>query len=251
MKGKYNEERKYSAGIDIASYEVDSQFRLKPASFMDMAQEIAYLAATEMGFGYDDLQKKGVVWVLSRMNLKFSRLPLWRESVVLTTWHKGPKGPFFIRDFKMTSATGEVLVLGTSSWVMMDIASRRLCRAEDMIPDETSCKDDAIAVPAGKVVMPKGVEPEIVGTHEVRYSDVDIVGHTNNARYVVWSMDTIDYNELKNAPVKELTINFNHETRPGEAVQLCKAVLRDEECVSYYIDGRSGDRQVFCVKIDI
>ena len=67
MKGKYNEERKYSAGLDIASYEVDSQFRLKPASFMDMAQEIAYLAATEMGFGYDDLQEKGVVWVLSRM----------------------------------------------------------------------------------------------------------------------------------------------------------------------------------------
>ena len=251
MNGKYNEQRQYSADLEVSSYEVDSQFRLKPTSFMDMAQEIAYLAATEMGFGYDDLQKKGVVWVLSRMNLKFLRLPLWRDNVTLTTWHKGPRGPFFIRDFKMTSPSGEVLVLGTSSWVMMDIEARKLCRIEDMIPDETSCKIDAVEMPAGKVVLPKSVEPKPVGEREVKYSDVDLVGHTNNAKYVVWAMDTIDYEELIKRPVKELTINFNHETRPGETVFLEQCQVENGDDISYYIDAKTADRSVFCVKIDL
>ena len=35
-----------------------------------------------------------------------------------------------------------------------------------------------------------------VGVHKASYSDIDVLGHTNNARYVVWAMDSIDYGEV-------------------------------------------------------
>ena len=75
MKGYYTEENKYLLKSVVPCYFVDADFRLKPTSFMDMAQEMAYLAATEKGFGYDALIENGTVWVLSRMNIKFLKYP--------------------------------------------------------------------------------------------------------------------------------------------------------------------------------
>lgn len=255
MIGRLDKEHnKYILETDIPCYHVDSQFRLKPASFMDMAQEIAYLAATVMGFGYDDLDKEGKVWVLSRMNIKFHRTPLWREHVVLSTWHKGARGPFYLRDFQMCAPSGEVLVTATSSWVLLDVAKRTMCRTAEIMEilgEDTTCNEDAIAEPASKIAMPRGVDPDQSGVHKVEYSDVDLVGHTNNARYMVWAMDCIDFAELKDRTVKELTINFVHETKPDDYVNLEKVRVESAEGVSYFIDGKTDGRQAFCVRIDL
>ena len=169
----------------------------------------------------------------------------------MATWHKGPSGPFFLRDFTLTSADGDVLVRATSSWVVMDVNSRRLCRTEDFVGGDTSCPENAIETPAGKVIMPRGIEPENVGSHVVRYSDVDLLGHTNNVRYLVWALDRIDMDELRVHPVKEVSINFNHETRPGDTVELGKVRVETPEGVSYYVDGKTGGRQAFSIRIDI
>lgn len=240
---------------EVPCYDVDSNFMMRPAAFMDLAQEIAYQAATALGFGYDDLQKEGKAWVLSRMHFEFIRHPRWREEIELATWHKGPYGPFYLRDFSLKSKAGELLVRGTSSWVILDVRQRTMCRTSEvmeMIPEDTICKDNAIERPADKVMMPRGVEPEPAGVHKVEFSDIDLLGHTNNARYVVWAMDCIDFDELKTRPVKDLTVNFIHETRAGDEVSLEKLkVIGEDGSVTCFIDGKVGDKTAFSVKINM
>ena len=75
----YNEGYKFCQDMRIPCYETDAAFCLKPASFMDMAQEIAYWAAQALGFGYDDLQRHHTAWVLSRMHFHCETLPMWAE----------------------------------------------------------------------------------------------------------------------------------------------------------------------------
>ena len=100
-------------------------------------------------------------------------------------------------------------------------------------------------------MIPRGVEPVSAGVHKVEYSDVDLLGHTNNARYVVWAMDCIDYEELKGHPVKEVTVNFNHETRPGEEIVLDKVKkVAEDGTVSYFVEGKTDGKSAFCVRID-
>ncbi len=255
MSGKYNEEKKYVMEAEVPCYDVDSNLRMRPAAFMDLAQEIAYQAATALGFGYDDLQKEGKAWVLSRMHFEFLRHPLWRESIELATWHKGPYGPFYLRDFSLKNKDGELLVRGTSSWVILDVRQRTMCRMADvltLVPENSVCPENAIERPADKVMMPRGAEPEQAGVHKVEFSDVDLLGHTNNARYVVWAMDCIDFDELRTHPVKDLTVNFIHETRSGEEISLEKLRLENEDgSITYFIDGKLADKAVFSVKINM
>ena len=145
----YNEGYKFCQDMRIPCYDTDAAFCLKPASFMDMAQEIAYWAAQALGFGYDDLQRHHTAWVLSRMHFHCETLPMWRDPVVLKTWHKGADGLFFLRDFQLLTPGGGSLVRATSSWLVMDMETRRLVRGGDvlqLVDSDTRVEEDAMRI---------------------------------------------------------------------------------------------------------
>jgi acyl-ACP thioesterase len=149
-----------------------------------------------------------------------------------------------VRDFEVLGTDGHRMIEATSSWVVIDVTSRRMARPEDVLPSEdTACHDFAIEVPAGKVMMPRGVEQIFVTTHKVAYSDIDLVGHTNNARYVAWAMDCMDYGP-EGVRVDEVEIVFHHEAIPGDEIALYRA---DSEGATF-VEGRRDGTPIFCVK---
>ena len=251
MSHVYREGYKFCQDICVPCYQTDSSFFLKPAAFMDMAQEIAYWAAQELGFGYDDLHIHHVAWVLSRMHFHFEDPPRWRDDVTLYTWHKGASGLFYLRDFYLQDKDGRRAVTCTSSWVIIDERTRRFVRPEDMqdLLRTDGPVDDAIAVSAPKVTMPRGAEPAPAGSHAVVYSDVDIIGHTNNVRYMVWAMDCLPYEVASGRRVRDVYINFNKETMPGAVVDLFRLCVEEEGQLVYYVEGRVDGVSHFCVKI--
>ena len=249
MDAKITPENKVVAEHAVRCYEVDAAMRLKPAAFMDLAQELAYAAADAMHFGYDEMIAENKAWVLSRLHFVFEDVPVWRDRLTMQTWHKGPSGPFYLREFRFVDPEGRTRVAASSAWVILDVKERRMCRTSEvteMIPETTICREDALPEAAGKVAMPRGAAAVEAGRHRVGYADVDLQGHTNNARYMVWAMDCLDYGEAASRPVREVRIQFNHETLAGEEVVLY--LFRDGD--TCYVEGKVEDRQAFCARID-
>lgn len=245
MTPVHREGYKFCQDLIVPCYQTNDQTALRPAGFMDLAQEIAYWAAESLGFGYDSLHIHHVAWVLSRMHIRFIRPLLWREPARLYTWHKGAASLFYLRDFELKNREGETAVACTSSWVVINEETRRMVRPEDlshlMAVDEV---DDAIAEMAPKIQLPKDVAAEPVGTHTVVFSDIDLIGHTNNVRYVVWAMDCLPYEEAVR-PMKDLYVNFNKETKQGDAVEL----FRVHDGDAWYVEGRVDGKACFVVKM--
>lgn len=241
----------------IPCYDTDVNCFLKPSSFMDLAQEAANLHADVLGFGYDDLIRTRTAWVLSRMHIKFVRHPKWRDEVNLSTWHKGPCRLFYLRDFRMTDKDGKDMVVATTSWLVLNIDTRRLTRDAVIAENSDSvCRENAIEEPCDKVQIPAGANEIFAGVHVVSYSDVDMNGHTNNAVYLVWAMNVVDFEVASAGPVKEARINFNHETKPGEKVSLYKIAEKMSDGWIYYVEGRLEDgtekgKSAFCVEIKL
>lgn len=240
---------KYTEKLTIPCYDTDAAWRLKPASFMNFAQEAAGRHAVYLGFGYDDLIKTNTAWILSRVHVEFPDTPKWREDITLTTWHKGLSRLFFLRDFILTDGQGRERVKATTSWLVLNLETRRLVRDPGLMEEGTVCTDNVIEIPADKVIMPKGVEPELVMEHRVAYSDIDTNGHTNNAMYMQWAMDAVDYELASNRPVKEFTINFNHETKAGESVSIYRTIVEKEDGIYVYVEGRVSETSAFTVEI--
>lgn len=224
--------------FSIPCYDTDAAHLLKPVSFMNYAQEQANCHASILGFGYDDMVTTKTAWVLSRMHIKFLRHPEWRETVNMKTWHKGPQGLFYIRDFKMTDEKDEaVLAVATTSWLVVDMDTHRIVR-EAVFDEDSACKDDAISPACDKIRIPAGTVLDYSASHTVSYSDLDLNGHANNAMYILWSMDVLGCDITLNHPLKELKINFNHEIRAGETVDLYLGVGDEGEERTYWVEGR-------------
>ena len=169
--------------------------------------------------------------------------------MTLRTWHKGLNRLFFLRDFVLTDNEGRERVKATTSWLVLNLETRRLVRDPKLMEEGTVCMENVIETPAEKVVLPKDSQPMFVMEHKVAYSDIDMNGHTNNAMYMQWAMDAVDYETASTRPVKEFTINFNHETKAGDHVALYRACVRDEESLRIYIEGKVGDVSAFTVEI--
>lgn len=240
---------KHIQDFTIPCYNTDASWRLKPAAFMDLAQEAAGLHAVYLGFGYDDLIKTNTAWILSRVNVKFIDTPLWRDDVTLTTWHKGFNRLFFLRDFVMTDKDGRERVKATTSWLVLNLETRSMVRDPKLVEEGTVCTDNAIETPADKVRMPRDIEALAVYERVVGYSDVDMLGHANNAMYMQWAMDAVDYELASTRPVKEFTINFNHEIKAGQKVTLYRACVQNEDALHVFIEGKTEAASSFCVEI--
>lgn len=243
---------KYTRDFEIPCYMTDSGYRLRPSSFMDLAQVMAMDGCRSLGCGYDTLAVEHKAWVLYRMHFEFLRPVLWQEKVSMETWHRGLQGVQFLRDCVLMGGDGQEAVLCTSSWIVLDTSSRTFVRNEDLpscISADAQCDDAIFDVGDLKVVMPHDAEAKSQPEHVVSYSDIDFVGHTNNARYVVWAMDAIDPKFVSKHPVREVTVNFNHETRLGDRVQMRVFETSEDGARTFYVDGSVDGRQAFAVRL--
>lgn len=229
----------------IACYEADAAKNLKPFAFLNFVQELANLDALNLGFGYDQLIEKESIWVLSRIKAVCVRPPIWRERVVIDTWHKGSDGIFSFRDFLiLTADEKEVLVRATSSWLIIHTKTRRIQRPQHFFGPAAVQQQPlrhALEKPCEKIPVPSH-ELVFAETREVRYSDTDMNAHMNSAKYMEWAMDCLH----KKQPVPQTTtsfqINFNAEARFAQSVDLFTAAVEPQ---SRYVEGKRNGDSIF------
>ena len=231
----------------ITCYEADANQLMRPTAMLDLMQEAANVNASTLGFGYDEMINSNMAWVLSRTHVKFVNTPKWRQEVNLKTWHKGVSKLFHLRDFILSDKEGNPLVLATTSWLIIDLNTRRLVRNSALAMSDTAI--DAIETPADKVVIPVDIEPELVRKHPVTWSEVDTNGHVNNVKYAVWALDAVKAEDIKERPLKEMLINYDAEVMPGDTVKISRVRQESEEGITYYITGKVADKQNFAVKL--
>ena len=240
-------DKTFSKDYTITCYEADANQLMRPTAMLDLMQEAANVNASTLGFGYDEMMNSNTAWVLSRIHVKFNNTPKWRDEVNLKTWHKGVSKLFYLRDFILSDKEGNPMVLATTSWLIIDMNTRRLVRNSDLALSDTAMH--AIETPADKVVIPVDIEPELVRKHPVTWSEIDTNGHVNNVKYAVWAIDAVKPEDIKERPLKELLINYDAEVMPGDVVKISRVRQETEEGVIYYITGKVSDKQNFSVKL--
>ncbi|MFA6676343.1 MAG: acyl-ACP thioesterase domain-containing protein [Bacteroidales bacterium] len=213
----------------VKAFQADSQKYYKPYNFMCATQDIANDHAELIGFGYDALFKQNAAWVLSRFKVEIDHTPRLYDEIDLSTWHKGPQGPFWIRDFQVNNPkTGESMIRCTSSWVIIDLKERKMKHLESVLPlDAEASKNDkdAISIACKKIRAPKNIKINLSGKHKVVYSDLDMNRHANNAKYIEWILDYIDTEITSYYTISSFQINFNHETYLSDIVEIYTAEI--------------------------
>jgi acyl-ACP thioesterase len=217
---------------------------------MNIAQELANRDAVRLGFGYDRLMELNTIWVLSRMEVRFLRAPVWRETVEIDTWHKGEDGIFSLRDFLIRNQDGtEDLVTATSSWLIINLKTRRIQRPQMLYEDTTlseKTERHAIKTPCTKIEVPDRDLLRSVGQKTVNYSDIDFNGHVNNAKYIEWALDYLDPSLVTSRKVDRFHINYNNEAHLSDTIDM---IVAGTDPMTFYVEGVNKGKNIFRAEI--
>lgn len=232
----------YQKEFSILSYHLNPSGRARMTTLANFFQEMAYQHANRLGFGYRDLKKESHLWVLSRMKIHVIRYPVWDETVTLETWHRGMERLFGMRDFRIRDAQGSDLALAESAWLIVDAATRRPVRTPDPSFLNTTRDEKVFQTPLEKITLPENMEN--MGTHTVVHSDLDVVGHVNNVKYMEWCIDALIGPGQPEERIDALEINFMHEAHPGEKVSIS---VREGGSGVHFFAGHleRGEKEVF------
>ncbi len=232
-----------AAEFPVAFRDVDFTRQLKLSALFGYFQEMAGTHAEKLGFGIKALQEKhGVSWMLVRIRVELAKNPQPHDVITIRTWPLKPNRIEFARDFLVTDQKGEVLARAASSWVIFDVRSRKLVKAESI--------DFSYPVTVDHRAMPQNparirAEGELAAVYEktIAYSDIDVNGHLNNSRYIDFIMDCFSVEQHKTHTVSQIEVNYVNEALPGETIQLCQEKPEPGQD-SIYIEGKKADGTV-------
>jgi len=190
----------------------DRYGRIQPVSVLDLFQDAATLQAEDMGIGRDDMLKTGVFWVIVRMKYEIVQQPRHFQKVSVRTWPHTPTSFSFLRDFHMRDEDGNLLIKASSEWVLMNLESRRFERMKDHYdgPYDFVEERSFSEKPRKIATFDEGNRP--VCTIAPSYSDIDLNGHVNNARYLGFVVNAL--NPGPEGALRTLQIDYRHEVMP-------------------------------------
>ncbi len=221
----------------IRAFDVDSNDRLKVSSIFDYFQDAASNDAERLGFGYSEFVPRGLFWVLSWMKIECIQFPKFGAEVKIQTWGKRQHKLYSLRDYLLLNFKNEIICKGTSAWLLLDSKTLRPKILTELYPELKLLESkDALTD------LPQKIKPtdrlEVVYSTQIKYSDIDLNQHTNNAKYIELMLDCFDEEFHKNHKVKFLTVSFNSETKYGEQIELSKGEPSSRSS-SFYVEAKN------------
>lgn len=220
---RLNKENILTNTYTIRSYEIDAGGRLSIPAIFNLLQDAASNHAFELGVAISQLLADNYTWVLSRIALKMTGYPAWRDTIQIATWPSGVQRVFALRDFDIRQ-NNRTIGSCVSAWIIIDAANRKPIRptsfVEQLKPLE---KKHVMENPLTK--LPRFQGAEIEHLFRVRYSDLDINQHVNNVSYIEWVLENIQSIEKNHRCLADLEINFLGEALLGdEVIAGCRAM---------------------------
>lgn len=212
--------------LQAQSYHINRFGEVSTPNLFWYMQEIAWEHAHILGFGFDHLREDQLFWVLSRLLVKIDRRPRWTEKFSLETWSRGTDGFFAYRDFRFLDADGNVIITATSSWLVLDLANKRIQRLHQF-KSFPSYQESVLGYNAGKLESP--VTDQVNGFFPVNFNEIDINQHFNSGRYLERINNSYDFDFHSRHTLKELEVNFLKEGMPDDLLGVRQQRKTEEE----------------------
>lgn len=211
----------YSHDWEINFLQCTPNGLLKHTELCNLLQLTAGYHAEHGGLSFTDMQLHDQAWVLSRMRVEIEELPKWRDVVTVKTWIYDLQGSRSIRALEMY--IGDKKIAGSVTY--WAVFNTKLRKAEALaLPHEHFEKypeREATAESFKKVNLQR--ESTLVTQKKVLLSDLDIVFHANNVKYLEWCLDYIDHRPILKQQLLSFDMNYMRELMLGDTIQIHSA----------------------------
>lgn len=229
----------------VRAFDVDANGRLKVNTILDYFQDAASNDAERLNFGYSNFVPRGLTWVLSWAKFEFIEYPKFIDEIKIQTWGKKQFKLYSIRDYLLFNSKDEIICRGTSAWLLLDSKSPRPKILTQLFPAIKMLDSNDALPDLPQKIIPSS-ETEMIYSTQIRYSDIDLNQHANNASYIKFMLDCFDKEFHRDHIIKSLVVSFNAESKYGDEIQLYKGTEK-EIPLTHHIEAKnlSSSKVVF------
>ena len=182
------------------------------------------------GISFTDMQEFHQAWVLSRMRVEITSLPKWRDIVTVKTWINSLENSRSVRALEMY-VNGKKIIGSETFWAVFNTQTRRPEALAlpyehfELFPNEKATKESFSKIDISK-------DKEFLFEKTVYLSDLDIVNHVNNIKYLEWCLDLVNNNLILNQKIKSFEMNFLKELSLGDKIILHECMAEESTIFS-------------------
>jgi len=229
----------------VQSFHMDPTGNAMLTTICNFLQEGASMHAEKAGFGFEHMLKQNQFWVLTRLKVIIDSYPHWMDELKLKTWSRGKNGIFYLRDFFIENDQQKPIIKATSSWAALSTKSRR--------PEVVAHLEDGLHTYAEQIALDERLEklpeiqsPVLMRTRLIEFTDIDIVFHVNNVKYIEMIVNSYPKETLIKNRIHSLEVNYLGEALYNDIV----SIYRDDSITDSDIDMitivREADKKEVC-----
>lgn len=211
----------YDEIFEVRSAEISPDGLLHLFRIADIIQEAAGKNADQLGFGMDDIAENGSIWALTRLQLLAHKPISGSKRYRLQTWPAGVQRLWALRRYRIIDDHGVEVLQGLSHWMVLDKISHRPQRIPTHLAERTWIEPPAELPEWSNLEFETTSEDYLEDQLRVRFSDLDINDHVNNAQFVKWSFDHQAEHIDDKMYAYEIDIRFEKEAKMSDKI-LCR-----------------------------
>ena len=204
--------------------------------------DAASIHAQQREFGYEEISKDNLVWVLSRLSVQMEEYPGHNQDLTVETWIENVSRFFTQRCFCFINQSGKIIGYARTIWAAIDVQTRRPIDIQAWRPDMAQYADTEKQCPIekmSKIPPVDGITSDMGYT--MRYSDIDINKHVSSTKYIEHVTNIFDLNIFRKKFIHKFEIVFLVEGMFGDKLKLYVQNLSENE---YIIDTKKGEESI-------
>jgi acyl-ACP thioesterase len=129
--------------------------------------------------------------------------------------------------------------MASTLWMLINLQTRQTADPTyvvSLMPDNSDL-DAPMPFPAH---IPDCDGESTVINRMVQYTDLDMTGHVNNARYADWFCNALGSDVLRNEMISSMILNYNTEILEGQIVTLTLTRNNDKSAMTGTVEGKNA-----------
>ena len=210
-------------------YEKDLNRNLKLVSLFNFMQDVAAMHAEGNGFGESFVFSNNMAWFLLKLKLEIFENINDAQEIEIKTESRGISKLFAFRDFYFYH-NEKLFAKANSQWALVDFDSKKIVKPQGVLNLQAYEKrEDDLEFEK----IPNAENPMFKKEFRIRFDDIDINKHVNNANYPAWALECLDFDFRNNHIIKSVDIYYKKDIDKAGKI-ISEAFLDEQNCITIH-----------------
>ncbi|WP_455539168.1 acyl-[acyl-carrier-protein] thioesterase [Terrisporobacter sp.] len=227
----------YESNYKIGLEDIGVNNQATNKAIIAIMEDVSALHSASIGYGVFEIETKRRAWMILDWKVKIIKRPKYSDEIIAQTWSRKTERIYAYRDFQLKDKEGDIIAIGTSKWILVDIDRRRPVRlTSDIVElyesetDKSAFEEEIEDIKYEGYIFKKD--------YYIQRRDIDMNEHMHNLNYLDMAHEILPEDIYKNKVFDNIRIVYKKEIVYGEKVDC----YYEEQDNKYIVTAKSNDK---------